>query len=486
MSGFANRHARTTGAVLCAGCWLLLGCSGRGAGNAGKTGGGTGSGGQVLLGGGSGSEAGGTGGAVASGGVISTSGTSSVVGGVSGTGGVPLSGGTSEMGGRSSTGGMTGSAGAGSGGTASGPAGTAGTRTGGTSTSRGSSDAGVDARANGDASQAGGTSGGTGGATSTGGATGPGGASGSGGDSDRCDVGVYDSASPPKVLSLTGSLGCHDPSAIAADGTYYAFCTGLGAETSTNMTAWKTATKPFGAPAWLTSTISGVGDLWAPDISQFAGKFHLYYAGSTFGSNKSCIGHATRDSLATGSWTDDGAATICSNVNSTDNWNAIDPNLLIDADGSLWLTLGSFWSGIKVIALDSSGKRVGTTVTSIASRPNNGGALEAPFMVRRCGYYYLFTSWDTCCKGADSTYNIRVVRGASVSGPFADQAGTAALQGGGTLIAQGDSSFAGPGMFAGNKAYLVYHAYAKPGGAITLRIAELVWDASGWPVPVGP
>jgi arabinan endo-1,5-alpha-L-arabinosidase len=66
---------------------------------------------------------------------------------------------------------------------------------------------------------------------------------------------------------------------------------------------------------------------------------------------------------------------------------------------------------------------------------------------------------------------------------------TAALQGGGTLIAQGDSSFAGPGgqsvMFVGTKAYLVYHAYAKPSGAITLRIAELVWDSSGWPVPVG-
>ena len=322
----------------------------------------------------------------------------------------------------------------------------------------------------------------------SGGASGTGG--GTTGGSDRCDVGVYDSASPPKVLSLSGALGCHDPSAIAADNMYYAFCTGLGAETSTDLTAWKSAGRPFGAPAWLLSAISGVGDLWAPDISQFGGKYHLYYAGSTFGSNKSCIGHATRDSLASGSWTDDGAATICSNVGSSDNWNAIDPNLVIDTDGNLWLAFGSFWSGIKVIQLDSAGQRVDTTVTAIAARPNNGGALEAPFMVRRCGYYYLFTSWDTCCKGADSTYNMRVVRGTSVTGPFADQAGTAALQGGGTLIAQGDSSFAGPGgqsvMFVGTKAYFVYHAYAKPSGAITLRIAELVWDASGWPVPVGP
>ena len=187
---------------------------------------------------------------------------------------------------------------------------------------------------------------------------------------------------------------------------------------------------------------------------------------------------------------DDGAATICSNVNSTDNWNAIDPNVILDTDGKPWLLLGSFWSGIKLIALDAQGKRVGTTVTSIANRPNDGGAIEGPFMVRRCGYYYLFTSWDTCCKGADSTYNIRVVRGTRVPGPFADKAGTAALQGGGTLIARGDATFAGPGgqsvLIDGGKAYLVYHAYAKSNGAITLRIADLVWDADGWPVPVGP
>jgi arabinan endo-1,5-alpha-L-arabinosidase len=89
-----------------------------------------------------------------------------------------------------------------------------------------------------------------------------------------------------------------------------------------------------------------------------------------------------------------------------------------------------------------------------------------------------------------STYNMRIVRGTSVTGPFADKAGTAAMQGGGTLIAQGDSTWAGPGgqsvMFVGTKAYLVYHAYAMSDGTATLRIADLVWDSNGWPMPVGP
>ena len=316
------------------------------------------------------------------------------------------------------------------------------------------------------------------------------GAAGSSGSTEGCDIGVYDAASPPKVLTLTGDLGVHDPAAIAANGTYYLYQTGLGAKTSKDLTTWAAAGKPFGTPAWMSTTIPGVGDLWAPDISFFGGQYHLYYAGSTFGSNKSCIGHATREALATGSWVDSGAATLCSNVGSTDNWNAIDPNVVLDAAGAPWLAFGSFWSGLKIVPLDSAGNRAGTTVTSIAARPNNGGALEAPFVVRRCDFFYLFMSWDKCCQGADSTYNIRVVRATSVTGPYSDKAGTAALQGGGTLIAQGDDTWAGPGgqsvMIVGKKAYLVYHAYAKSNGTATLRIADLVWDASGWPVPVGP
>lgn len=397
----------------------------------------------------------------------------------SSSGGQVAAGGSSTSGGNTATGGSHGGGG------------TVGVTSGGTP--------GRDAGGGSGGAGAGGRGGGETTGSATAGTTGSGGIGrddgGSGGeidagDADRCNVGIYDPAAPPRVLSLTGSLATHDPSVIAAGGTYYLFFTGLGAETSTTLTAWRAAAKPFAAPSWLKSSVPGVSDLWAPDVSQFGGRFHLYYAGSTFGSNRSCIGHATRDSMIAGAWLDDDAATICTNVTTSDDWNAIDPNVIADTGGKYWLTLGSFWSGIKIVELDSAGKRVGNTVTSIAARPSKSGALEAPFMIRRCGYYYLFVSWDACCKGADSTYNIRVVRGSSVTGPFVDKADVAALQGGGTLIAQGDASFAGPGgqsvLFAGNKAYLVYHAYAKSDGAITLRIAELVWDSNGWPIPVGP
>jgi arabinan endo-1,5-alpha-L-arabinosidase len=324
----------------------------------------------------------------------------------------------------------------------------------------------------------------------TGGKASGGTATGGAATGDRCDVGVYNSSSPPQALTLSGNLGAHDPSALLVNGTYYEFQTGLGSKTSTNVTSWTGGSRPFTAPAWATSAVPGVTDLWAPDISYFGGQYHLYYSASTFGSNRSCIGHATRASMTSGSWTDQGSATICSNVNTSDNWNAIDPAVELDTSGTPYLVFGSFWSGIKLIQLDQNGQRVGTTVTAIANRPSNGGAVEGPYIVRRCGYYYLFTSWDKCCDGANSTYNIRVARATSITGPYADKAGTASSQGGGTLIAQGNSTWAGPGgqsvFLSGTKAYLIYHAYAKSNGAATLRISDLVWDSSGWPVPVGP
>jgi arabinan endo-1,5-alpha-L-arabinosidase len=144
-----------------------------------------------------------------------------------------------------------------------------------------------------------------------------------------------------------------------------------------------------------------------------------------------------------------------------------------------------------MIHLDTTGARMGTELLSLANRPQNSGALEAPFIVRRCGYYYLFVSWDTCCQGVNSTYNIRVGRSTSVTGPYADKAGTAMPQGGGTLLVQADTRWRGPGhnaiIFRGSAAYNVYHAYdANNAGRVTLRISEIAWDTDGWPISAGP
>jgi len=311
--------------------------------------------------------------------------------------------------------------------------------------------------------------------------------------SDRCDVGIFDPENPPRALTLSGNLGAHDPVIIAAEGQYHYFSTGNGisVKTSSDLLRWTQQPDVFPAtPAWFEQRVPAYAprNIWAPDISYFGGQYHLYYSVSSFGSNRSCIGHATRASLTEGSWTDHEDAFCSNQPGQNDNYNAIDPNVVLDETGSPWLAFGSFWSGVKLIRLDLNGERAGTELVALASR--GGGAIEAPFLVRRCGFYYLFVSFDACCQGADSTYNTRVGRSRELLGPYLAQNGTPMLEGGGTLVLAAGGDWVGPGhnaiLIEGTRAYNVYHAYSASNGASQLRISELVWDAQGWPISGGP
>jgi arabinan endo-1,5-alpha-L-arabinosidase len=348
--------------------------------------------------------------------------------------------------------------------------------TGGDSGSIGSGGVSATSGASGSTSVAGGGAAGTGG-TSSGGGPGLGGGSGN----DACPGADYDAASPPKTLTLTGNLGAHDPAAYVVGKTVYLAATGIATKSSTNLTNW--TAWPAGGGAH--------GGAWAPDISNFGGVFHLYYAVSSFGSNKSCIGQATRTALDSGTWADKGNV-LCSNMGATkDDWNAIDPNIIVDEAGVPWMDFGSFWSGIKLAKLNSDGSRADMEVHDLASGPR-GGAVEGPFIFKRCGFYYLFVSFGSCCS-APYNYTIRVGRSATVTGPYMDKDGVAMMSGGGTLLVQGDGSWSAPGHNAvityDNRTYNVYHALAAPSGqngVATLRIAEIAWDVNGWPVSGGP
>jgi len=299
----------------------------------------------------------------------------------------------------------------------------------------------------------------------------------------------YDASNPPTTLALTGNLGTHDPALIAAGDEYYLFQTGPGlpTKTSKDLLAWQGGAAVFSTnPAWIATAVPAASDLWAPDISNFGGSYHLYYAASSFGKNTSCIGHATRTSLSAGAWSDHGSV-ICSG--SGDDFNAIDPNLVVDDAGTPWLAFGSFWNGIQIQELDATGTPTSAKPEFIASRPSAGGALEGAFIVRACGYYYLFTSWDHCCD-SPWNYSIHVGRATNVTGPYTDKAGKALLDGGGTLLVSGNDTWTAPGhnavIFTANGAYDVYHALDANHANPTLRIAELAWDDDGWPVSGGP
>jgi arabinan endo-1,5-alpha-L-arabinosidase len=314
-----------------------------------------------------------------------------------------------------------------------------------------------------------------------------------GGALDRCDVGVLDPSRPPSALTLSGNLGAHDPVIIAAEGRYHYFSTGNGiaAKTSPDLLTWRQEPDVFAeTPAWFLESVPAYEprNIWAPDIAYFGGQYHLYYSVSSFGSNRSCIGHATRASLGAGSWQDH-EAMFCSNApGQIDDYNAIDPNVILDQSGAPWMAFGSFWSGIYLIGLNAEGEWAGGEVLPLASR--GGGSIEAPFIVRRCGFYYLFVSFGACCQGVNSTYETRVGRSRDLLGPYVDREGVPMLQGGGTLLLERGGDWVGPGhnavLIDGQRAYNVYHAYAASNGASQLRISELAWDADGWVVSGGP
>ena len=301
-------------------------------------------------------------------------------------------------------------------------------------------------------------------------------------------------AQPSQTLELAGFVQrIHDPVLAKEGDTYYVFSTGsrIIVICSQDMRTWEWCGRVFDSnPAWVEEAVPGVGDLWAPDIAFFNGKWHLYYSGSTFGSNRSVIGLATNRTLDSKSldyaWVDEGLV-----IGSTpsDNWNTIDPNFALDAAGQPWLAFGSFWSGLKMRKLDAETGLLAkddTTLYSLAARAEAGGPIEAPFIVLRGGYYYLFASYDACCRGVDSTYNVRVGRSAAITGPYEDRDNRPLLEGGGTPLLAAYGQWRGPGHNGiyqdGETFWIVYHAYdAQEVGIPKLRIETLGWDAEGWP-----
>jgi arabinan endo-1,5-alpha-L-arabinosidase len=294
----------------------------------------------------------------------------------------------------------------------------------------------------------------------------------------------------------------HDPALIREGDTFYLFSTGqLAAKTglipwrtSRDLVHWSYRGAVFrDLPEWAREKIPGAKGLWAPDIVFTGREYRLYYSVSTFGRNRSAIGVATTPTLDPAKpgygWTDKGPV-----FESTprDDFNAIDPNIFIDRDGSHWMTFGSFWSGIKVIQLDpTTGKPLpDARVHALASRPPPG-AVEAPFLIERGGFYYLFVSFEFCCRAANSTYYTVVGRSEALLGPYVDRTGRPMLTGGGFIVLHADldrtKRWRGPGHVAilrePKRDYIVYHAYdAHSEGASTLRIQPLGWTEDGWPV----
>jgi len=310
---------------------------------------------------------------------------------------------------------------------------------------------------------------------------------------------------------LRTDISVHDPVMTRQDSTYYIFCTGNGIAmwSSADRIHWK-AEKPVFAtpPQWALDAIAGFkGHIWAPDISFYNGQYFLFYSVSAFGKNTSAIGVATNTTLHTNNpnykWVDHGK--VIQSIPGKTNWNAIDPNLITDKDGTPYLVFGSFWDGLKLVKLNKDRLSVAedpNNIPTIATRRKTasenlpavdgnpvdagGNAIEAPFIFKHDKYFYLFASIDYCCKGPKSTYKMIIGRSKTLKGPYLDKEGIAMNKGGGSILLAGDTNWYGVGhngvsTFDGVD-YIIFHGYdAADRGISKLRVEKLDW-VDGWPV----
>lgn len=314
-----------------------------------------------------------------------------------------------------------------------------------------------------------------------------------------------------QIIAVEGDVEfTHDPSIEKDGNTWYLFGTASGTvrkgelpvRCSEDLHHWRLCGYVFDQiPGWIKKESPATKELWAPDVSFFHGEYYLYYAFSIFGKNTSGIALATNKTLNPASpdfkWIDHG---LVVQSKAEDDFNCIDPNLIIDGKGQPWLAFGSFWSGIKMRSIDPKTGLLSSSdskLYSIASRvspsspapnqpnlPGDWQAIEAPFIIHHGGFYYLFVSFDLCCRGAKSNYKTMVGRAKDVTGPFVDGSGVPMMKGGGTPLLLGNERWAGPGgesvFQEKDRNLIVYHAYDNKTGHPFLQISTLSW-VDGWP-----
>lgn len=302
---------------------------------------------------------------------------------------------------------------------------------------------------------------------------------------------------PLKGLAQSNQIIVHDPVAIQVNDKYYVFNTapGIACWESDDLKNWENISPVFEeAPIWAKEKVPKFnGNIWAPDICFHNNQFYLYYSISSFGSNRSCIGVATNKTLDKSDpdfkWVDHGA--VVNSVHGRDNFNAIDPNLIFDENGVAWLSFGSFWGGLKLVKLNDDLISIAEPQEwyNIASREKTTtyGEIEAPFIFKKNGYYYLFASFDFCCKGEESTYNVRVGRSKKVTGPYFDKDSINMNQGGGSYVIGPNDTYYGIGhnsVYTFNDIdYMFSHGYdKKKKGRPILVTHKISWDDNAWPI----
>jgi arabinan endo-1,5-alpha-L-arabinosidase len=277
------------------------------------------------------------------------------------------------------------------------------------------------------------------------------------------------------AFALDGHIVIHDPSTVVAcDGKLYTYGTGGSSLVSDDGWTWRSGT-PLPRRGL------------APDVIHLGDRYYVYVAANIGAQPKAAVNMIWSKTLDPSSpdykWEEGG---VVASSDGVEDSNAIDPGVFLDPkDGRLWLTYGSYFGYIRLVELDpKTGKRA-----NASEKPRDLAInCEASDMMFHDGWYYLLATHGSCCRGADSGYNIRVGRSKKVTGPFLDADGIDMIQGGGKLLIGSGGRLIGPGHFGlldlgdgVQKFSMHWEADLDKGGASVLDIRPLLWK-DGWPV----
>ncbi len=277
------------------------------------------------------------------------------------------------------------------------------------------------------------------------------------------------------AVALDGQIGIHDPSTVVlCNGKYYTYGTGGSSLVSDDGWTWRRGT-----------ALPRRG--LAPDVIHLGDRYYVYVAANIGAQPKAAVNMISNKTLDPDSpdykWEEGG---VVASSDGVEDSNAIDPGVFLDpTDGRLWLVYGSYFGYIRLVELDpKTGKRLNPN-----DKPRDLAInCEASDMIYHDGWYYLLATHGSCCRGADSGYNIRMGRAKRVTGPFLDHDGVDMIQGGGKLLIGSGGRVVGAGHFGlldlgegVQKFSMHWEADLDKGGASVLDIRPLLWK-DGWPV----
>lgn len=287
---------------------------------------------------------------------------------------------------------------------------------------------------------------------------------------------------------------CPDPTIWEEDGTFYLMSTGarkiLG---SKDLVTWEVISeRAIDEASWEAAKELGK-HFWAPDVTKVDGRWMLYL--TCYNADVDSRIAAFSSDNPSGPFSLVGVITDSKDTGIKDT---IDPEVVIDEDGRVWLFFGSV-GGIHRIEMNGSGTALkdqeNPTYTHVAGmrieeNPERDKVFEGTYLHKHDGWWYLFASGGQYWS---HTYRIVAGRSKTLDGTFVDRDGRPMTEGYATTVLSSEEGdrFYGPGhngeIFKDRRGseYILYHCHNTDNENASVRntlLQRVSWGSDGWPL----